>query len=94
MTPQQKAELKRETATRLRKPFTDSLEMLARCRKYLHSLDPKDPKNADPRGWLFFSAKSWVSEARASRFALEAVAPDSTNDRCEAVNKLLPAVAA
>lgn len=94
MTPKQKADLKRETAVRIRKPFTDSLEQLAKCRKYLHQLDPKDPKNVETRRWLFISAASWACEARAARYALEAAGPDSTNDRAQAVEKFVPAIAA
>jgi hypothetical protein len=84
MTSQQKEQLKKDTAARLRKPYADALSMLARCRQALHSLDPKDPKNHWPRKQLFISARSWVTESRAARFAYDAAAPDSTNDRAAA----------
>lgn len=81
MTPTAKEILKRETAPRLRKPFTDSLEYLAKCRNAMHQLDPKDPKDNWSRKQLYLSAKSWVTEARRARFAVEAASPDSSNDR-------------
>lgn len=81
MTPRQKTELKKETALRLQKPYTDSLDWLRRCRVALHSLDPSTRENQEPRRHLFISARSWVYEARAAHFAYEAAQPDTTNDR-------------
>lgn len=83
MTPEAKAQLKRETAARLRKPFTDSLEYLAKCRNAMHALDPE--RDNWSRKQLYLSAKSWVTEARRHRYAIEAASPDSTNDRAQAV---------
>ena len=82
MTPQQKIDLRNETALRLRTPYTDALMMLGRCRAGLHGLDPKD--HAWSRKQLFISAKSWVREARASRYCIEAAQPDTTNARAVA----------
>lgn len=84
MTPTDKAELRRETAARLNKPFMDALDYLAKCRQGLHSLDPKEFGTSWSRKQLFISAKSWVTEARRAKYSIEAASPDSQNARSAA----------